>query len=158
MILMISATFSQGWSSFSVRTRAQQAIILTAFIPMLMDTGGNSGSQACDDDHPRHGIRGDPVPRTLFRVQWKEFRVGLIVGATLGLLAKFVLVDHLLLKSRRSRRSRSSFRSACLAVTVVLAKFIGGTLPMLAKKAKLDPAVMASPIITTIVDFLSLLV
>ncbi len=145
LILMISATFS-GRIIQRYNGLLQQAIILASFYPMLMDTGGNCGSQS-STMIIRGMALGEIQWKDLFRVQWKEFRVGLIVGATLGAV-NFVRVAYL----EHAGATVAFVVSISLFCTVVLAKFIGCTLPMLAKKAKLDPALMASPIITTIVD------
>lgn len=132
---------------------------LTAFIPMLMDTGGNSGSQACVSII--RGISLNEIEfRDLGRVVWKEIRVSVLCGVCLAVacFAKIVVVDMLLLKSESVTYLVAFVVCATMAVTVCLAKIVGSTLPLLAKKLGFDPAVMASPIITTIVDFLSLLV
>ena len=126
---------------------------------MLMDTGGNSGSQACVT--VIRGISLDEIEfRDIFKVVWKEIRVAVLCGICLAIacFAKVMLVDHLLLKSESVNAWVALVVSLSMAVTVFLAKLVGGTLPLLAKKLGFDPAVMASPIITTIVDFLSLLV
>ena len=132
---------------------------LTAFIPMLMDTGGNSGSQACVSII--RGISLNEIEfRDLGRVVWKEIRVSVLCGVCLAVacFAKIIVVDMLLLKSESVTYLVAFVVCATMAVTVCLAKIVGSTLPLLAKKLGFDPAVMASPIITTIVDFLSLLV
>ena len=126
---------------------------------MLMDTGGNSGSQACVT--VIRGISLDEIEfRDIFKVVWKEIRVAVLCGICLAIacFGKIMLVDHLLLKSESVNTWVALVVSLSMAVTVFLAKLVGGTLPLLAKKLGFDPAVMASPIITTIVDFLSLLV
>ena len=98
--------------------------------------------------------------RDIFKVVWKEIRVAVLCGICLAIacFAKVMLVDHLLLRSESVNAWVALVVSLSMAVTVFLAKLVGGTLPLLAKKLGFDPAVMASPIITTIVDFLSLLV
>ena len=157
LLLMVSATFT---GSIINRFEASLAIfpILTAFIPMLMDTGGNSGSQASVTI-----IRGIAINeiegKNTLKIIFKEFRVALLCGATLALanLLKIYLIDNLLLHSNISLKIASVI-SLTLVFTVVVAKIIGSTLPILAKKMKLDPAVMASPFITTIVDAVSLLI
>ena len=158
LLLMVSATLTG-----LVITRFENALAylpcLTAFIPMLMDTGGNSGSQACVSI-----IRGISLNEIQFRdigrVVWKEIRVSVLCGICLAVacFAKIVLVDMLLLKSESVTYMVAFVVCVTMAVTVCLAKMVGSTLPLLAKKLGFDPAVMASPIITTIVDFLSLLV
>ncbi|MBR2605887.1 MAG: magnesium transporter, partial [Clostridia bacterium] len=150
MLLMVSATFTGLIiSSFEEALAAQ--LVLTAYIPMLMDTGGNSGSQASVTI-----IRGLSLNeiqfRDIFTVIWKEIRVAVLCGVSLSAVSflKLMFLD-------RVGMLVSLAVSMTLAVTVTIAKFIGCTLPMLAKKLGFDPAVMASPFITTVVDALSLL-
>ena len=161
LLLMISATFTgMIISGFEAQLAVYTA--LTAFIPMLMDTGGNSGSQASVT--VIRALALDEVePGDILRVIWKELRVSLLCGATLAVanFIKIVLVEMLLMHT--VPMDASGFRvavivCATLLITVCLAKLIGCSMPLLAKKLKLDPAVMASPFITTIVDALSLLV
>ena len=125
---------------------------------MLMDTGGNSGSQASVTI-----IRGIAINeiegKNTLKIIFKEFRVALLCGITLALanLLKIFLIDNTLLHNNISFKIAFVI-SLTLVFTVVVAKIIGSTLPILAKKMKLDPAVMASPFITTIVDAVSLLI
>lgn len=161
LLLMVSATFTgMIISGFEASLAIFPA--LTAFIPMLMDTGGNSGSQASVT--VIRALALDEVePGDVFAVIWKEFRVSLMCGITLAAanFAKIALIDMLLLKNLAFDASGirvATVVCATLAITVVCAKLIGCTLPILAKKMKLDPAVMASPFITTAVDAISLLV
>ena len=157
LILMISATFTGMIISANEETLNMPVfgIILTASIPMLMDTGGNAGSQASVTI-----IRGIALGEVEFRdigkVIWKEVRASILLGLTLAVacFVKLMLVDRLWAIT-------NGFNVAlviCLSLlsTVVLAKLIGCTLPLIAKKCHLDPAVVASPFITTIVDALSL--
>ncbi len=158
LLLMVSATLTG-----LVITKFESALgvlpILTAFIPMLMDTGGNSGSQACVSI-----IRGISLNEIefsdLLTVIWKEIRVAVLCGAVLAVacFGKVMLIDHLLLHNKSVTTWVALVVCFSMAVTVCLAKVVGSTLPLLAKKLGFDPAVMASPLITTIVDFLSLLV
>lgn len=156
LLLMISATFtSMIISSFEGALAAEVA--LTAFIPMLMDTGGNSGSQASAT--VIRGISLDEVDFSdFFAVIWKEFRISLLCGVTLSVasFAKILLIDNLLLGSGVSI-AVAAVVAITLLFTVIVAKLIGAMMPLFAKKLGLDPAVMASPFITTIVDALSLL-
>ena len=146
-LLMISATFT-GSIIAHFEDALAKAVILTAFIPMLMDTGGNAGSQT-SVTVIRGLSLGELSMRDIFRILWKELRVALLCGAALAALgfAKLLLFD------------RVSLLVVCLtlAVTVLVAKLVGASLPILAKRLGFDPAVMASPFITTIVDALSLL-
>lgn len=157
LILMISATFTGIIiSSFESALAAQVA--LTAFIPMLMGTGGNAGSQASVT--VIRGLSLDEIEfGDLFKVLFKELRVSLLCGITLSAATflKIILIDNLLLGEGISYIV-AAVVSITMAVTVILAKLIGCSLPLIASKLKLDPAVMASPFITTIVDALSLLV
>ena len=151
LLLMISATFTGKIISSFEHALAANAI-LTAFIPMLMDTGGNTGSQSSVTII--RGMSLDEIEFSdIFRVIWKELRVALLCGITLAIcnFAKLILLD-------RVDMTISSIVCSTLVITIVLAKLIGSTLPMLAKKIGFDPAVMASPFITTIVDALSLII
>ena len=157
LLLMVSATLTG-----IVITRFENSLAalpcLTAFIPMLMDTGGNSGSQACVSI-----IRGISLNEIefgdLFHVVWKEIRVAVLCGVCLAAacFGKIMLVDHLLLQNTSVTTTVALVVCISMAMTVFMAKVVGSVLPLLAKKIGLDPAVMASPLITTIVDFLSLM-
>lgn len=157
LLLMFTATFTGMIISSFESALAAQAV-LTAFIPMLMGTGGNSGSQSSVTV-----IRGLSVGEVefsdLLTVVWKEVRVAVLCGVTLavGTFVKIMLVDNLIL---RSGITPLVAMVVCLTmcVTVFCAKIIGCILPMIAKKVGFDPAVMASPFITTIVDAVSLIV
>ena len=158
LLLMVSATLT-GLVITSFENALGALPCLTAFIPMLMDTGGNSGSQACVTII--RGISLDEIEfRDIFKVIWKEIRVAVMAGLVLSVacFGKIMLVDHLLLGSESVTWMVALVVSVSLALTVCIAKLVGSTLPLLAKRIGFDPAVMASPIITTIVDFLSLLV
>lgn len=158
LILMISSTFT-GWIITYFESSLAASIALTAFIPMLMGTGGNSGAQSSVTI-----IRGISLGQVdfkdIFSVIWKEIRVAFFCGITLAAanFLKIWLVDILLLHTEGLTLTIAAVVCITLAVTVLLAKFIGCALPILAKKVGFDPAVMASPFITTIVDALSLLV
>ena len=149
LLLMVSATLtSKIISSFENALAA--CVALTAFIPMLMDTGGNAGSQASVS--VIRGLSMDEIaPRDAFKVLFKEVRVSLLCAVTLAPVAflKVLLVD-------RETIAVSATVALTLFFTVCVAKVVGCLLPLLAKKLKLDPAVMASPLITTLVDALSL--
>ena len=158
LLLMVSATFTgMIITGFEDALAAQAA--LTAFIPMLMDTGGNSGSQASVT--VIRGISlGDIRFTDIGKVIWKEVRVSLMCGITLAAVAfgKILLVDGLLMRNPAINITVAAVVCLTLLCTVVLAKLVGCSLPLLAKKLGFDPAVMASPFITTIVDALSLLI
>lgn len=151
LLLMISASIT-GKIIQGFETALSTYVILTAFIPMLMDTGGNCGSQASVSV-----IRALSLDEVEFKelplVVWKEMKVSILVGATLAIanFAKIMLIDQ-------TSMLVAFVVCMTLFVTVVVAKFVGCTLPILADKIGFDPAVMASPFITTIVDALSLLV
>lgn len=158
MLLMVSATFT-GMIITSFEDALSMLPVLTAFIPMLMDTGGNCGSQssvtvirALSLDELRFG--------DLFKVMWKEIRTAVLCGITLASVCflKILLVDRLLMGNESINVMVNGVVCLTLSVTVIIAKFVGCSLPLLAKKLGFDPAVMASPFITTIVDALSLLV
>ena len=160
MLLMISATFTGAIiSSFEEKLTVFPALI--AFIPMLMDTGGNSGSQSSVTII--RGISlGDIEFRDIFRVIWKEVRVALCCSTALAAVnfVKLWLVDYLLLHTFDPGKQIPEIMVVCITLffTVVVAKFIGCVLPILAKKIGFDPAVMASPFITTLVDAISLFI
>lgn len=158
LLLMISATFT-GIIISSFEGALSKLVVLTAFIPMLMDTGGNSGSQA-SVTVIRGLSLGEVGLKDVFKVMWKEFRVSIFCGISLALAAfiKVMLVDGFLMKTPDVSVTVALVVALTLCFTVICAKFIGCTLPILAKKLGFDPAVMASPFITTIVDAVSLLV
>ena len=159
LLLMISATFT-GKIISSFEDALSACVVLTAFIPMLMDTGGNSGGQA-SVTIIRSMSLGDVEMKDIFKVLWKELRVSLLCGLTLGAanFVKMMLVDrNAILSSGQSLVSVALVVCLTLVITVIIAKLIGCSLPMLAKKIGFDPAVMASPFITTIVDAVSLII
>ena len=158
LLLMISATFT-GMIITSFEDALAVQVALTAFIPMLMGTGGNSGSQASVT--VIRALSLDELRLSDWpRVFWKEIRTSVLCGAVLAVVCfvKIWLVDRLLLGNPAITFEVDLVVSLALLVTVVLAKLVGGILPLLAKAVKLDPAVMASPFITSIVDAVSLLV
>ena len=158
MLLMVSATFT-GMIITSFEDALSLLPVLTAFIPMLMDTGGNCGSQSSVT--VIRALSLDELHFTdLFRVMWKEARTAVLCGAALAAACflKILLVDRLLMGNESINLLVNGVVCLTLCVTVILAKFVGCTLPLFAKRLGFDPAVMASPFITTIVDALSLLV
>ena len=150
LFLMVSATFTGG--IIAHYEAALTAFALTAYIPMLMDTGGNAGSQASVSV-----IRGLSLREIqfsdFFKVLWKEARVAAVCGVVLSSanFVKLMLIDKLPMNI-------AGIICVTLVLVVIFAKSIGCTLPMVASRIKLDPAVMASPLITTIVDAVSLLI
>lgn len=151
LLLMISATFTARIIAH-FETALQSSLVLSTFIPMLMDTGGNSGSQASVTII--RGISLDEIDfGDIFKTIWKEMRVSLLCGIVLS-LANFIKMMIL----REASLPIASVVCLTLVCTVFFAKLVGCTLPLLAKKIGFDPAVMASPFITTIVDAMSLFI
>ena len=150
LLLMISATFT-GKIIQTYEEALASYVILTSFIPMFMDTGGNAGGQASVTI-----IRGISLKeiefKDILKIMWKEFRVAILTGITLA-AANFIK----LLVLDKVNMSIASVVCLTLIITIIFAKIVGCTLPLLAKKVGFDPAVMASPFITTIVDALSLI-
>lgn len=151
LILMISATVTgaiiQGFEDV-----LQSVVILASFIPMLMDTGGNSGSQS-STLIIRGLALGEITTKDIFKVIFKEFKVSIVVASILS------SVNFLRLYFFTSAGFMVSLTvCASLFFTIVLAKVVGGILPIISKKLNLDPAIMASPFITTIVDAFALIV
>ncbi len=151
LLLMVSATFTGG-----IITRYETALasyaVLTAYIPMFMDTGGNAGGQSSVTII--RGISlGELGIRDMLRVLWKELRVGVLCGLTLSAVnfVKLLLLDRVAMQV-------AVIVCSTMVITVIVAKLVGCSLPLLAKKVGFDPAVMASPFITTIVDAVSLLI
>ena len=157
-LLMVSATFT-GMIITGFEHALAAQVVLTAFIPMLMDTGGTSGSQASVTV-----IRALSLGELEFsdapKVIWKEIQTAVLCGLALATLCflKIMLVDRMLLGNTAISTLTAFVVCFTMAVTVLIAKMVGCTLPMAAKRVGFDPAVMASPFITTIVDALSLLV
>lgn len=158
ILLMITSTFtSQIITSFEGKLQA--CVVLTAFIPMIMGSGGNAGGQTSVTI-----IRGLAIEeinlRDVFKILFKELRVSLLCGAALGVatFGKMLLIDRLMLGNDDVTVNIAAVVSFTLIVTIIVAKLVGCLLPLLAKRLGLDPAVMASPFITTIVDALSLLI
>ena len=150
LILMLSATITGTIiTNYEVAIAALPALV--AFLPMLMDTGGNSGSQA--STLIIRGLAMDEIStKDVLKVMWKEFRIALIVGTTLAIANGIrILIQYKDLKI-------SIVVALTLICTVIIAKLLGCTMPMLAKKLKLDPAIMASPLITTMVDACSVFI
>ncbi len=158
LLLMVSATFT-GMIITSFEDALAAQVALTAFIPMLMDTGGNSGSQSSVTVIRALSL-GELHFEDIGRVIWREIRTAIACGAVLAgvCFVKILLVDRLLMGNPSVTILVDAVVCLTLFVTVVIAKFVGCALPLFAKKLGFDPAVMASPFITTIVDALSLLV
>ena len=150
LILMLSSAISGG-----IITHYQEAFaaipLLVSFIPMIMGTGGNCGSQS--STLIIRGLATDEIElRDVFKALWKEFRVAIVVGVVLA------IVNSLRIIIQYQDLQLAIVIGITLIATVVLAKALGCLLPLLAKRLKLDPAIMAAPLITTLVDIFSILV
>ncbi len=158
LILMISATFT-GMIINSFESSLATSIVLTAFIPMLMGTGGNSGSQS-SVTIIRSLSLGEIQFKDIFKVIFKESRVSILCGITLAVanFAKMLIIDRYLLNNTEVTITVALVVSLTLVMTVFFAKIVGCTLPMFIEKIGFDPAVVASPFITTILDALSLFI
>ncbi len=158
MILMLSATFT-GIILTRFENSLSACAILTAFIPMLSGTGGNSGTQASTAVIRALSL-GEVRFSDLLRVLWKEFRVSLCCGICLAAanFVKMMIVDRWLMHNPEVTPLVALVVCATLVGTVLCAKLVGCSLPILAEKVGFDPAVMASPFISTIVDSISLLI
>ncbi len=151
LVLMVSATFT-GNIIRHFEDILQSIVLLAAFIPMLMDTGGNAGAQS-STLIIRGMALGEIEMKDVFRVVKKELQVSILVGSGLGLL-NFLRITYL----ENYPATIAIIVSSTMFLTVMMAKIIGGILPIIARRFKVDPAIMASPLITTIVDALSLIV
>ena len=157
LLLMLSATFTgQIIAGFEEKLAVVPALI--AFIPMLMGTGGNSGGQSSATIIRGLAV-GEIENRDIFKIIWKEIRVALMCGVVLAVcnFVKILLVDNLIFQNN-VLINEAIVVSVTLLLTVIVAKIVGCVLPIAAKKLGFDPAVMASPFITTIVDAISLLI
>lgn len=161
LLLMISATFTGLVISKNeaLLSSGIYGILLTSCIPMIMGTGGNAGGQSSATII--RGIALNEIEfKDLVKVMFKEFLVGALLGLTVSVacFGKIMLIDGLLFKTQGVDVMSALVISVAMFITIVMAKLVGSMLPILAKKCRLDPAVMASPFITTILDTLSLLV
>jgi len=156
LILMISSTVS---SAILAGFESLLPAVLVLFVPMIMGTGGNSGGQS-SVTVIRSLSLSEIEFSDVFRVFWKELRVGILCALSVGAVtfAKVFLIDGLLLNNPAINLTVSLVVALSLSLTIIVAKIIGATLPLLAKKIGLDPAVMASPLITTLVDAVSLVI
>lgn len=151
LILMIGATFT-GWVIQSYENVLEASVVLAAYIPMLMDSGGNAGSQS-STSLIRALALGEVKVADYLKVMFKELRVGIIVGIIMSIvnLARIMIMDGVSIYVGLTV-------SLTLIFTIMMAKFVGGGLPLLAEKLNLDPAVMAGPLITTVVDTFALVI
>ena len=151
LVLMISATFT-GLVIKKYEDILQSAVYLATFIPMLMDTGGNAGSQSAT--LVIRGIALEEIEFSdIFKVIWKELRVSILVGFILSAI-NFIRIYYF----TNSSLETSLVVAISMFLTVIMAKVVGGVLPLVAKSLKIDPAIMASPLITTIVDTAALII
>ena len=151
LVLMISATFT-GLVIKKYEDILQSAVYLAVFIPMLMDTGGNAGSQSAT--LVIRGIALEEIEFSdIFKVIWKELRVSILVGFILSAV-NFIRIYYF----TNSSLETSLVVAISMFLTVIMAKVVGGVLPLVAKSLKIDPAIMASPLITTIVDTAALII
>lgn len=161
MFLLLSATFTGLIISKNeaILSTGIYGILLTACMPMIMGTGGNAGGQA-SATIIRAIALNEVSFKDSFKVIWKEFRVSLLVGLSLSVLCfgKIMLIDGLLFGTEGVTVISALVISLSMLVTIIISKFAGCMLPLLAKVCKLDPAVVANPFITTIIDILSLLI
>ena len=157
MLLMVSATFT-GMIINSFESALAAQVVLTSFIPMLMDTGGNSGSQASVTIIRAISL-GELEFSDLPKAVWKEIQTAVLCGAALAAVCfiKIMLIDRLLLSNTDVTPLIAAVVCVTMALTVLVSKVIGCILPVFAKKMGFDPAVMSSPFITTIIDAVSLL-
>ena len=155
LILMLGSTFTG-----LILNHFEQILIpcLVACVPMIMGTGGNSGSQASVTVIRALSL-GEVEPRDVWRVIWKELRASILLGLTLAVacFAKLMFLDGMLLRMEGYTWQVCAVVSLALFCTVIVAKLVGALLPILAKLCKLDPAVVANPFITTIVDAVSVI-
>ena len=158
LFLMLSATFTTMILNSFEDALAVQAVLI-GFIPIIMGTGGNSGAQS-STAIIRSLSLGDTEPEDTLKVIWKEWRVALLCGLTLAAVnfVKMLLVGNLLLGNPDVDYTIALIVSLAIVFTVMFAKVVGSFLPMLAEKIGLDPAVVATPLITTISDAVSLLI
>lgn len=159
LLLMLSATFTGLiiTKNEALLSKSAFGIILTACIPMLMGTGGNAGGQASATII--RGIALNEISmKDYFKVAWKEIRISILLGLSLAPVCflKLLFLDGL--HAQEGGVLCAAVVSLAMFITVVAAKVVGCSLPLIAKQCKLDPAVMASPFITTIIDSLSLLI
>ncbi len=158
LLLLVSATFTGLIINTYESKLNALSPLLFACVPMLMDTGGNAGSQA-SVTVIRGLALGELGFSDAFKIMWKELRASVLLALTLAVVcwAKLILIDNLIFGYEYTY-ILSGVVSAALFLTVIVAKIVGCTLPLLAKKLRLDPAVVASPFITTIVDAVSLII
>lgn len=153
LLLMLSATIT-GSIIENYEAAFTALPILVAFIPMLMDTGGNCGAQS--STMIIRGLALDEItPKDIMKIMFKEIRIAAVVGLILAVVNTLRIY---IMYSGQDPLFLSAVTGLSLIATVIIAKMLGGVLPILAKLCKLDPALMASPLITTIVDTCSVII
>lgn len=156
LILMITATFTHVFLELAVSP--ELLIIFATLIPLMMDTAGNAGGQS-GAVIIRALSTNDISTKDYLKVVWKEMRVAVMIGLiVLGLNTARLYLLGVVLPGSENLKDYAFFTSIALFFTIVIAKFLGASLPIIAKKLKLDPAVVAAPLITTIVDFLAVVI
>lgn len=155
LFLMVSATFS---SAILNKFESFLPAVLLIFVPMLMGTGGNGGGQSSVTIIRAISL-GEVEFSNLLKIMWKEVRVGAFCGITLGVVAflKVLFVDRWIMQNPAVTASVALAVALSVVITIIVSKLVGSMLPLIAKKIGFDPAVMASPFITTLVDILALL-
>ncbi len=158
LFLMLSATFTTMILNSFEEALAVQTVLI-GFVPVIMGTGGNSGAQS-STAIIRSISLGDTEPADVLRVVWKEWRVSILCGVSLAAVnfVKMLLVDRLLMNNLDVTVTVALTVSLAIVLTVMFAKVVGSSLPILAEKIGVDPAVVATPLITTISDAVSLLI
>ena len=158
LFLMLSATFTTMILNSFEEALAVQTVLI-GFVPVIMGTGGNSGAQS-STAIIRSISLGDTEPADVLRVVWKEWRVSILCGVSLAAVnfVKMLLVDRLLMNNPEVTVTVALTVSLAIVLTVMFAKVVGSSLPILAEKIGVDPAVVATPLITTISDAVSLLI
>ena len=158
LFLMLSATFTTMILNSFEEALAVQTVLI-GFVPVIMGTGGNSGAQS-STAIIRSISLGDTEPADVLRVVWKEWRVSILCGVSLAAVnfVKMLLVDRLLMNNPDVTVTVALTVSLAIVLTVMFAKVVGSSLPILAEKIGVDPAVVATPLITTISDAVSLLI
>ena len=164
MLLMLSATISQivldSFQGYSTKfTTIVFTTAIVAILPVISGAAGNAGSQS-STTIIRALATGDISPKQYLKVLWKEFRVAVLIGLSLGIVNFVRLIIYYSAKGTFDKDYifLSLAASLSLFAVIVLAKVVGGTLPLIAKKMKLDPAVMAAPLLTTLIDALSTMI
>jgi len=159
LLLMISSTFTALIINNYESQLTAISSVLFACVPMIMGTGGNAGSQVSVTIIRSLAVN-ELTTKDLFKAIWKELRASILLGITLGLacFVKLIVLDNMIFQITDYTAIRCLVISIALVVTIIVAKLVGCILPLIAKKCHLDPAVVANPFITTIIDVVSLIV